>query len=1173
MTNEEKVEHDCIICASVLGTNGGTLTLLCGHPFCAECICRWRQRSWRCPVCRVMDGRELSVPPAALGGAGGGHLGGSRRSGGAAHVSVRLRPMAEQLLAESGDNVLDVLLQLMEGIQDGTLPADLDGIAPDQATGSSRASPGTASLDRLVLNQLVTVLQATSALIAGRSSGRPQTEQQQQPRHHSSHRCRRSPASPASAAVQRHSRRSRLQTTPSQTSTQPSAGGDSAEAQPTMREVATQTSDVSDDGASGSRQSRRSRAAPFRRLDGATSISPRQTSPAGRVPPPHLTPDLAMPDLMPDQALQAEQPLPPIGRAVLPQTVDPILEEAGATELPIEPPELEKCDPVLEEAAAVSLGSTMPEHPADQPCRLDGSQAVHAEQSSHECIDEPTVSQTPKISGDVYPEGSCISVASPTPAGAAVQPESGGELAPPKAAIGEAGSASHMFAGRSEAPQQTVPDALPAVPRRSSSGGVRALAAMFEQRRSLDGPPAAPPARLRGPAGNFALGAMPASSQQTPDFPAQPHVRLADALLNDASAGHTLDIPGESQPPSQGGAVGHEPAEQLQVPAAMAAATAQPSPHEQHTLGPTAALRQGSALVNAKPAVPLPASVFGGGHSGCGEPPRDPFADLLAGFGEAFAPRQAQPPPHDQGSSSAKNATRAPEDASAEPKAALPTAEPTESLPGAADADAAASPGSDSSLASTSPSSGSSGAAAAASSSHQPSMRVQGMQTDDSEAGVPSSPNAFQVSATPGAAADMAAHTPGNDGLYGGEDMSANSSCFTSPALSPRMRPALRMPARRMTSSQTDEAHMPAPAAASRAATPRIVAPPNTAAHSLANSEANSPRIMAGLAPGLGLPIPLPLHGNTGAANMLANDAAACSGTAEEQRGVAEGPSMAPGAADRRQPSTPDAAAAAVGRSPRPSGGRPRHGARSGDREQLLLRAVDEVEALVDALLSRWNSMPVSQQPDHLAERMEELFLEASMLEAVRNNQVPKPRAMVEDILTRVTLLDAELARYTGQPAPAPCLASPRSVGAAPAADAERPQLNPPAPGPPAPQLDSPRPVGGHAQPMRTPQVLATRNSSGSRSASRTAAAGGAERRHRRPAAPAAAAASDAETAAQAAEADGALERFTEFLTRHESELQPRTRQIAELALALARLSLVNNPPANGARQAVESHG
>jgi hypothetical protein len=66
----------------------------------------------------------------------------------------------------------------LQGIQDGTLPADLDGVAPDQATSSGRTPPGAASLDRLVLNQLVTVLQATSALIAGRggnSGGRPGT--------------------------------------------------------------------------------------------------------------------------------------------------------------------------------------------------------------------------------------------------------------------------------------------------------------------------------------------------------------------------------------------------------------------------------------------------------------------------------------------------------------------------------------------------------------------------------------------------------------------------------------------------------------------------------------------------------------------------------------------------------------------------------------------------------------------------------------------------------------------------------------------------------------------------------------------------------------------------------------------------------------------------------------
>ena len=80
-----------------------------------------------------------------------------------------------------------------------------------------------------------------------------------------------------------------------------------------------------------------------------------------------------------------------------------------------------------------------------------------------------------------------------------------------------------------------------------------------------------------------------------------------------------------------------------------------------------------------------------------------------------------------------------------------------------------------------------------------------------------------------------------------------------------------------------------------------------------------------------------------------------------------------------------------------------------------------------------------------------------SSMRQVRNNQVPKPRAMVEDILTRVTLLDGELSRYTGQPAQSVCLASPRASG-----------------GPVArPQLDSPRPATGRTEPPppRTAQV------------------------------------------------------------------------------------------------------
>ena len=60
---------------------------------------------------------------------------------------------------------------LMQGIQDGTLPADLETAALAAASSSTArlpaGAPGGTSLDRLVLNQLVTVLQATSTLTGG----------------------------------------------------------------------------------------------------------------------------------------------------------------------------------------------------------------------------------------------------------------------------------------------------------------------------------------------------------------------------------------------------------------------------------------------------------------------------------------------------------------------------------------------------------------------------------------------------------------------------------------------------------------------------------------------------------------------------------------------------------------------------------------------------------------------------------------------------------------------------------------------------------------------------------------------------------------------------------------------------------------------------------------------
>lgn len=61
-----------------------------------------------------------------------------------------------------------------QGIQDGTLPAEIGPALSDQAAQQHHNSPSRvptapASLDRLVLNQLVTVLQATSELAGARS--------------------------------------------------------------------------------------------------------------------------------------------------------------------------------------------------------------------------------------------------------------------------------------------------------------------------------------------------------------------------------------------------------------------------------------------------------------------------------------------------------------------------------------------------------------------------------------------------------------------------------------------------------------------------------------------------------------------------------------------------------------------------------------------------------------------------------------------------------------------------------------------------------------------------------------------------------------------------------------------------------------------------------------------
>ena len=57
---------------------------------------------------------------------------------------------------------------------------------------------------------------------------------------------------------------------------------------------------------------------------------------------------------------------------------------------------------------------------------------------------------------------------------------------------------------------------------------------------------------------------------------------------------------------------------------------------------------------------------------------------------------------------------------------------------------------------------------------------------------------------------------------------------------------------------------------------------------------------------------------------------------------------------------------------------------------------------LVDNLLARWNSLPACEQPPHLGERLEELFLEASMLEAVSTCSVRCDGAIVSILIFKI---------------------------------------------------------------------------------------------------------------------------------------------------------------------------
>lgn len=62
------------------------------------------------------------------------------------------------------------------------------------------------------------------------------------------------------------------------------------------------------------------------------------------------------------------------------------------------------------------------------------------------------------------------------------------------------------------------------------------------------------------------------------------------------------------------------------------------------------------------------------------------------------------------------------------------------------------------------------------------------------------------------------------------------------------------------------------------------------------------------------------------------------------------------------------------------------------------------LQNLVDNLLAKWNTLPASEQPPHLGERLEELFLEASMLEAVSPSSVPCNGATVSKHVSELSM-------------------------------------------------------------------------------------------------------------------------------------------------------------------------
>ncbi len=510
--------------------------------------------------------------------------------------------------------------------------------------------------------------------------------------------------------------------------------GPSAEAQPATREMSTQTSDLSDDGVPGSRPSHHERPASAKRLNGATSISPRHTSPDAR---------------------QAPRNSNPVPVAPTPRPGDP--EEAASDR---------------EQTAAVGPAAGSSERPPE----LGGSDGPSVKAAVAQNAEPSTALREGSSRGilpDLRSEGTASArgsrdFKSPDRAGASRSsaeaiPGQGKDRSRPREEL----MTDEKLESSSEGPQQPSIQGDSAPPGRTGSGGVRALAAMFEQRCSLDAPSPAPHrpwAQIRAPS-RSALG-----SSST----AQPLLRPGSASQEQPAAAGDADAASVQQPTAELQLTGTLKATSP-VAAAIAAASA-----------PAAA--EASIRTETRAAA-VPDSVFQASSDSPAEQPSastDPFADLLAGFG-IISQRQPNLFAPDTSTTGARREH-------ADPIAIL-----EDSGSPATDAhteDAAGSPPE------------SAPAVLAAPGSGQPSVRAQGIQTDDSEAAAGETrscgtamsalPEPSSLGSPAGSAetdsldsaeaqdtflVDSGLLAPSSD-AYG--EASAASSCLTSPALSPR---------------------------------------------------------------------------------------------------------------------------------------------------------------------------------------------------------------------------------------------------------------------------------------------------------------------------------------------------------------------------------------------------